>query len=96
MARHALIALAALGLTAGGCVSQEKYNALKLEKDALVEQTARAQTSEAQAQAQARAWKDQLDALAAANNDAGKVNMSTMEEVAALREQLASLNEKST
>ena len=94
MARHALIALAALGLTAGGCVSQEKYNALKLEKDALVEQTARAQTSEAQAQAQARAWKDQLDALAAANNDAGKVNMSTMEELAALREQNATLNEK--
>ena len=94
MARHALIALAAFGLTVSGCVSQEKYNALKLEKDQLVEQTARAQSAEREARAQADAWKQQLDALAAANNDASQLRGNLSEENAALREQLAALNVK--
>ena len=45
MARmHHWLGLAALTLALTGCVSQEKYNALKLERDRFAEQLGQAQT----------------------------------------------------
>ena len=45
MARmHHWLGLAALSLALTGCVSQEKYNALKLERDRFAEQLGQAQT----------------------------------------------------
>ena len=41
MARKHLISIALLGLMAGGCVSQEKYNAVKLDRDRYAEQLQR-------------------------------------------------------
>src|SRR5438045_3100591 len=74
MARMArLIGVAALGLAltgVSGCVSQEKYNALKLDRDSLAEQLGKAQTDASSARAEADAFKNQLGLLG--NNANGK------------------------
>lgn len=61
MARTHWIAVAALGLTLTGCVSQEKYNALKLDRDQMSERLA-------QADADSRAAKEKADLLASQLN----------------------------
>ncbi|HEX2971505.1 MAG TPA: OmpA family protein, partial [Tepidisphaeraceae bacterium] len=93
MARH-LIALAVLGFAVAGCVSQEKYNALRLEKDTLVEQLNKAQAAEAAARAAADAWKNQLDSVLAAQADANKRAGLLADENAALKAQFASMQAK--
>ncbi len=93
MARH-LIALAALGFLVAGCVPQEKYNAMKLEKDALAEQLNKSQAAESAARAAADAWKSQLDSILAQGGDLTKINQKLNEENAALKEQLASIQAK--
>ena len=40
------LSIAALGLLVSGCVSQEKYNALKLDRDRYAEQLGQAQNEE--------------------------------------------------
>lgn len=93
MARH-LIALAALGFLMAGCVSQEKYQAMKLEKDALAEQLNKAQNSETGARSAEAAWKSQLDSILAQGGDMSKINQKLNEENAAMREELASIRAK--
>lgn len=62
MARIArLIGISTLGLALTGCVTQEKYNALKLDRDALAEQLAKAQGDANSARSSADAFKSQLD-----------------------------------
>lgn len=62
MARIArLIGISTLGLALTGCVTQEKYNALKLDRDALAEQLAKAQGDANSARTAADAFKSQLD-----------------------------------
>ena len=68
MARmHRLVGIAALSLSAvlslGGCVSQEKYNALKLDRDRYAEQLGQAQTESSAARSEADAYKNQLAAI---------------------------------
>ena len=69
MARMAkIIGTAALGLLlTTGCVSQEKYNALKLDRDRMAEQLAQAQTEASSARSESDLLKKQLDAIANAN-----------------------------
>ena len=93
MARH-LIALAAIGFLLTGCVAQEKYNAMKLEKDALAEHLGKAQSAESAARAAADAWKSQLDSILASGNDKDSLVRNQAQEIAALREQLASIKAK--
>src|SRR5215216_3034169 len=59
MARKLLI-VAALGLLTVGCVSQEKYNALRLERDRYAEQLGQAQNEASAARSEADAYKNQL------------------------------------
>ena len=54
-------AVIALGLISTGCVSQEKYNALRLERDGLNEQLARASQDAAVAQQKAASYKMAAD-----------------------------------
>jgi chemotaxis protein MotB len=62
MARIArLIGISSLGLALTGCVTQEKYNALKLDRDAVAEQLAKAQGDANSARTAADAFKSQLD-----------------------------------
>ena len=55
MARKQLISLAALAFIAAGCVSQEKYNALKLDRDRYAEQLGQAQNEASSARSEAEA-----------------------------------------
>jgi chemotaxis protein MotB len=67
MARmHKWLGLAVLGLSLTGCVSSEQYNAMKLRADQLAEQESTAEAAAKTAQAQADAYKQQLDQIAAA------------------------------
>jgi chemotaxis protein MotB len=59
------LGLATLSLALTGCVSQEKYNALKLDRDNLAEQLGTAKQDASTSKAQADSYKDQLDKLAA-------------------------------
>ncbi len=85
MARIArIIGISTLGLALTGCVTQEKYNALKLDRDALSEQLAKAQGDANSARSAAEAYKAQLDNV---NGQGG--NMMAL--VTSLRDQNASL-----
>jgi chemotaxis protein MotB len=57
--------IAALGLLVSGCVSQEKYNALKLDRDRYAEQLGQAQNEASSARAEADAYKNQLAGMGA-------------------------------
>ena len=64
MARMAKIfGTVVLGILMTGCVSQEKYNALKLDRDGLAEQLAKAQSDASSARAEADSYKNQLALL---------------------------------
>jgi len=57
------VGAAALLVTFTGCVSQEKYNALKLDRDGLAEQLGKAQNDASTARAEAESYKNQLAAV---------------------------------
>jgi chemotaxis protein MotB len=58
-----LIGTVVLGIALTGCVSQEKYNALKLDRDGLSEQLAKSQSDASSARAEADSYKNQLALL---------------------------------
>ena len=95
---HRLGLVAALGLlttlTTGCAVSQEKYNALKLDRDGLAEQLGRAQTEAAGARQEAEAYKSQLQALAGSGNNMSGLVTNLQQQNANLQAQLDSLNQK--
>lgn len=64
-----LAAFAAIGSLLVGCVSQEKYNALKMERDGLYEQLGKAQTDASSARAEADSYKSQLAQIMSAGGN---------------------------
>jgi chemotaxis protein MotB len=91
----ALVASASLLLgVAGGCVSQEKYNALKLDRDALAESFAKAQSDCSGARAEADSYKNQLAQLIGNGNNLQGLISNLNSENASLRSQLDALNSK--
>lgn len=88
------LGLAALGLVMTGCVSQEKYNALKLERDRYAEQLGQAQTDASTARAEADLLKQQLAALG--SNDANQMGLvaNLTQQNADLQRQLDELNRR--
>ena len=95
MARMAkIIGTVVLGLALTGCVSQEKYNALKLDRDGLAEQLSKAQSDASSARAEADSYKNQL-ALLNQNGGSlqGLVNNLTQQN-SALQAQLDEINKK--
>jgi chemotaxis protein MotB len=80
--------------TLAGCVSQDQYNALKLEKDRMAEQLVAAQRDASTEKATSDATKAQLDALlAAGGNDKALLNNLTAQN-ATLTTQLDDLNKR--
>ena len=95
MARMSRIfCVAALGLALGGCVSQEKYNALRLDRDGLAEQLSRAQTDLSAAQREAQAYKDQLAQIVGSGNNLQGLVTNLQQQNANLQAQLDQLNSK--
>jgi chemotaxis protein MotB len=92
MARFIGTALVGLALT--GCVSQEKYNALKLDRDSLAEQMAKAQTDAAAARQEADAYKNQLGMLGQNGNNMSGLVQNLQTQNATLQAQLDELNRK--
>lgn len=64
-----LLAVTGLVLITSGCVSQEKYNALKLDRDALAEQLGKAQNDASSARAESETLRNQLAALNSQGNN---------------------------
>lgn len=95
MARYFhLIGIAALGFILTGCVTQERYNSLRLDRDRLSESLAKAQSDAATAQREAEVYKAQLAAFQDGNatGDALKGNLVTQN--VALQAQLDELNRR--
>jgi len=88
------IGVAALGLSVTGCVTQEKYNALKLDRDRQAEQLAKAQTEASTAMAEAEAYKRQLQALMDANSGKEALGANAMQQLANLQAALDEANKK--
>src|SRR5437762_2067360 len=95
MARMArFIGTAVVGIALTGCVSQEKYNALKLDRDGLAEQLAKAQSDASSARAEADSFKNQLGLLG--QNSGGLQGLVTnlQNQNATLQAQLDELNRR--
>lgn len=88
------VGVVAVGLLSAGCVSQEKYNALRLERDGLQEQLARAQQDSSTARAQAASWKTQLDQVMAGAGNRDGLQANLYAQNAELQKQLAEVTAK--
>lgn len=87
-------ALGIFGLSLTGCVSQDKYNALKIEKDQLAETANTAQADASAAKAAAQSYKDQLDRLINSGNDKDALAATLMKENGELKARVAELDQR--
>jgi len=95
MARKHLLSLAAFGmLMAGGCVSQEKYTALKLDRDRYAEQLGQAQNEASAARSEADAYKNQLANIGVNGNSREAMVLNLTKENGELRGQLDDINRR--
>lgn len=86
------IGMSLIGLTLVGCVSQEKYNSMKLDRDQLAERLGQSDSQLQSMQAERDAYKAQLDRFAAGgNNQVALVNNLT-QQLANLQAQYDTLN----
>ncbi len=92
MARQ-IIGLAAL-IALTGCVAQDKYNALKIEKDQVVEQLGHSQSEAAAAKAAYDALKSEWDKVLSAGGDKEKALALLRDENGVLKGQLADMDAK--
>jgi chemotaxis protein MotB len=88
------LGLATIGLMLTGCVSQEKYNAMKLRADQLAEQAGQSDADAQRANAQAAAYKSQLDALANSGNASAAMITNLNQQNSDLRSQLSEIQAK--
>jgi chemotaxis protein MotB len=97
MARKLLHTLA-FSLTAGvlftGCVSQEKYNALKLDRDRYAEQLGQAQNEASSARSEADAYKNQLATIGQSGNSKEAMILNLTNQNNDLQRQLDDLNHR--
>jgi chemotaxis protein MotB len=95
MARmHKWLGLAAIGLLLSGCVSQEKYNAMKLRADQLAEQAGQSDSDAQRSRAEADAYKAQLDQMGNGSNASEAMIVSLGKSNADLQGELAALKAK--
>jgi len=89
-----VIATSLLGLAVSGCVTQEKYNALKLDRDGLAEQLSRSQNESSSARAEADSFKAQLASIMNGMNGKHALSGNLAQQVAALQAQLDDANRR--
>jgi chemotaxis protein MotB len=95
MARmYHFLGLAALGVMLTGCVSTDKYTAVKLENESLRSQLGDASSKAQAAQAQAQAYQNQLQALVDGAGSKDGLLKNYSEQLALTQAQLAELNAK--
>jgi chemotaxis protein MotB len=88
------IGVAALGLTLTGCVSQDQYSALKLERDRIAEQLMSAQRDASTSASAAAAYKNQLDAMGGNSNTTTALVMNLQQQLAATQAERDELNRR--
>jgi chemotaxis protein MotB len=88
------IGFATLATLVGGCVSQDQYNALKLDRDRMAEQLVSAQRDASQAKSAADAYKNQIDQLAAAGPTKDALVLNLTQENSSLKAQNDELNRR--
>lgn len=91
--RRSLV-IAALGLLATGCVNQDKYNAMRLERDGLRQRLEVAQQDTITARTQAASWKSQLDQMMVGNNGVSGLVANLQQANSNLEMQLADITAK--
>ena len=89
-----LVGLSVLSLSLTGCVSQEKYNALKLAHDGLVERIGEADREAQAAKAESEAYKQQLAMFGQNGSGKDAMLMNLTQQNAALQSQLEELNRR--
>ncbi len=95
MARmHRIIGIAALSLFLTGCVSQEKYNALKLDRDRYAEQLGQAQQDASTARSEADAYKNQLASIMNAQGGRDGMIQNLTAQNSDLQRQLQDINKR--
>jgi chemotaxis protein MotB len=87
-------AAAVLSLALTGCVSQEKYNALKLDRDGLAEQLGKAQTDASSARAEADSYKNQLAQLMSNGGNLQALVSNLQQQNSSLQSQYDELNRR--
>jgi len=91
---HHALTFAACSLLLSGCVSLDKYNALKLERDQFSERLTQAEAEARSERARAKVLKDQLDALLASENGGQSLVQTLTRQNADLQAKLEDLNKK--
>lgn len=91
--RQVIVLLAAAALLAG-CVPQEKYNALKLDRDSLAEQLGKSQSDLNGARAEADSYKSQLNQFMSGLNTKDGIVGNMNQQLAALQAQYDELSRK--
>jgi chemotaxis protein MotB len=89
-----LVGVAALLFTLTGCVAQEKYNALKLDRDGLAEQLGKSQNDASTARAEADSYKQQLASLMSNGGNMGGLVTNLQQQNANLQAQLDEMNRR--
>lgn len=88
------VGAAAVMVALSGCVSQEKYNALKLDRDGLAEQLGKAQNEASTARAEADSYKNQLSALMGQGGNLQGLVTNLQQQNSNLQSQLDDLNRR--
>jgi chemotaxis protein MotB len=89
-----LTGAALLMVALSGCVSQEKYNALKLDRDGLAEQLGKAQNDASTARAEADSYKGQLASILASGGNMQGLVTNLQQQNANLQATLDDLNRR--
>ena len=91
-----ILGLATISVLLAGCVPQEKYEGLKLERDRLAEQLGKSQSETDQAKAEAAAYKQQMGGVLGASTNRDSIITNLTSQNADLQKQLDELNGKYT
>ena len=89
-----LVGMSILGSAATGCVSQEKYNALKLAHDGMVERLGEADRESQAAKAEAEAYKQQLAMFGQNGNSKDAMLANRSQQNGELQRQLEEINRR--
>lgn len=89
-----VVSITALGMLMTGCVAQEKYNALSLDRARLAEQLAAAQAEASAARAEAESFRQQLAVLMSGQGGAQQIIANLTSQNSELQRQLDDLNRR--
>lgn len=89
---YRLLATVGLGMLLAGCVPQEKYNALRLERDQLAERLAQCQNEASAARAEAESYRNQLNQIMSAGGNLQALVNNLTQQVADLQARNDELN----